>query len=77
MGIPGKLDDPKVLDAYRRTAAACRKYGRALGIGGIKEGPVLEEIVAMGGNFIMGRVDGALLAAGRDRRGEGAPGDRG
>jgi hypothetical protein len=32
-----------------------------LGIGGIKEGPVLERIIAMGGRFLMGRVDGVLL----------------
>lgn len=61
MGIPGKLGDPKVRDAYAKTAEACRKHGRALGIGGIKDGPILEEIVKMGGRFIMGRIDSALL----------------
>ena len=61
MGIPGKLDDPKVLDAYRRTAEACRRHGKALGVGGIKEGPVLNQVVEMGGRFLMGRVDGVLL----------------
>lgn len=61
MGIPGKLDDPKVLDAYRRAAEACKTHGKALGIGGIKEGPVLAEILTMGGCFVMGRVDGVLL----------------
>lgn len=61
MGIPGRLDHPQVLDAYRRTAEACRKHGKALGVGGIKEGPVLDQIYAMGGRFLMGRVDGVLL----------------
>lgn len=61
MGIPGKIEDPKVRDAYATAAAACRKHGRALGIGGIKDGPMLEEIIRMGARFIMGRIDGALL----------------
>ncbi|MFM2129896.1 MAG: hypothetical protein RL477_1442 [Pseudomonadota bacterium] len=61
MGIPGQLDHPRVIDAYARAAEACKKHGKALGIGGIKEGPVLERIIAMGGRFLMGRVDGVLL----------------
>lgn len=61
LGIPGKLDHPKVLDAYRAAAEACARHGKALGVGGIKEGPVLDQVVAMGGRFIMGRVDGVLL----------------
>lgn len=61
MGIPGKLDHPKILDAYRRTADACRKHGKALGVGGIKDGPVLAQVIEMGGRFLMGRVDGVLL----------------
>lgn len=61
MGIPGRLDDPRVLDAYRRTADACRRHGKALGVGGVKEGPLLAAIVEMGGRFVMGSVDGMLL----------------
>ncbi len=61
MGIPGKVEDPKVRDAYARAAEACRRHGKALGIGGIKEGPMLADIVKMGGRFMMGRVDGVLL----------------
>ena len=35
---------------------------KAMAIGGIEEGPMLQDIVAKGGRFILGRVDGALLA---------------
>lgn len=68
MGIPGQLDHDRVREAYQAMADACRKHGKAIGIGGIKEGPMLEAIYAMGARFIMGRVDGALLAqaAGRE-----------
>jgi 2-keto-3-deoxy-L-rhamnonate aldolase RhmA len=61
MGIPGRLDHDDVRAAYKAMADACVKHGKAIGIGGIKEGPMLESIYAMGGRFIMGRVDGALL----------------
>ena len=62
MGIPGQLDSDQVRDAYQTTADACKKHGKALGIGGIKEGPMLDAIYAMGGRFIMGRVDGVLMS---------------
>lgn len=62
MGIPGQLDHDDVRAAYQTMADACAKHGKAIGIGGIKEGPMLEAIYAMGGRFIMGRVDGALLS---------------
>jgi 2-keto-3-deoxy-L-rhamnonate aldolase RhmA len=62
MGIPGQLDHNRVREAYQAMADACRAHHKAIGIGGIKEGPMLQEIVAMGGRFIMGRVDSALMA---------------
>ena len=61
MGIPGELGHDKVRDAYRAMADACKAHDKAIGIGGIKEGPMLDAIYAMGARFILGRVDGALL----------------
>lgn len=61
MGIPGQLEHENVRAAYQAMADACHEHGKAIGIGGIKEGPMLEAIYAMGARFIMGRVDGALL----------------
>ncbi|MDH3239545.1 MAG: aldolase/citrate lyase family protein [Alphaproteobacteria bacterium] len=61
MGIPGQLDHDDVRAAYQAMADACKAHGKAIGIGGIKEGPMLDAIYAMGGRFIMGRVDGVLL----------------
>jgi 2-keto-3-deoxy-L-rhamnonate aldolase RhmA len=61
MGIPGELVHDKVREAYQAMADACKVHGKAIGIGGIKEGPMLEDIYAMGARFILGRVDGALL----------------
>jgi 2-keto-3-deoxy-L-rhamnonate aldolase RhmA len=61
MGIPGQLDHERVRAAYQTMADACKSHGKAIGIGGIKEGPMLEDIYAMGGRFLMGRVDSALM----------------
>ncbi len=62
MGIPGQLGHDKVRDAYQAMADACKAHGKAIGVGGVKEGPILDDIYAMGARFIMGRVDGALLS---------------
>jgi 2-keto-3-deoxy-L-rhamnonate aldolase RhmA len=61
MGIPGKLDDPKVRAAYATVAAACKKHRRYLGIGGIKGGEILEDLRAMGAQFLLARADEAML----------------
>ena len=34
LGIPGKVTDEKEIEAIRKVAAACRKYGKAFGIHG-------------------------------------------
>ncbi|MCZ6636776.1 MAG: aldolase/citrate lyase family protein, partial [Alphaproteobacteria bacterium] len=62
MGIPGQLGHDKVREAYQAMAIACKAHGKAIGVGGGKEGPILDAIYAMGARFIMGRVDGALLS---------------
>ena len=46
---------------YQKTADACKKHGKALGVGGIKDGPMLTDVINMGARFLMGRVDGVLL----------------
>ena len=67
MGIPGQLDHDHVRDAYQAMVDACKAHGKSIGIGGIKEGPMLEDIYAMGARFILGRVDGALLGQAASR----------
>lgn len=62
-GIPGEIGHEKVRAAYETMSAACKKHGKAIGIGGIKGGPMLDTVVQMGGRFVMGTIDGALLQA--------------
>ena len=64
MGIIGKLDDPRVRDAYARTIAACRKFGKHVGIGGLASRPDLTaEFVKMGARFVSTGTDLGFLSA--------------
>ena len=52
-GIPGRYDDPRVRDAYRRTIAACRKSGKHAGVGGLAGRPdLVAELVRMGARYV-------------------------
>ena len=65
MGIPGKADDPRVRAAYERTIAACRKYGKHVGVGGLANRPDLTaEFVRMGARYVSTGTDlGFLMGA--------------
>jgi len=61
MGIPGKFDDPKVEDAYKKVIAACRKHGKFPGMGGLYTAPYLEKYIGMGVQLILSGSDFAFL----------------
>jgi 2-keto-3-deoxy-L-rhamnonate aldolase RhmA len=65
MGIVGKLDDPRLRDAYARTITACRKHGKHVGIGGLaSRTDLIAEFVKMGARFVSTGTDqGFLMAA--------------
>jgi 2-keto-3-deoxy-L-rhamnonate aldolase RhmA len=64
MGIVGKLDDPRVRDAYTRTIAACRKHGKHVGVGGLSTKPKLAaEFIAMGARMLSTGTDTQFLLA--------------
>lgn len=64
MGIPGQLNHPKLRDAYRATATACRTHGKALGVGGISKDIALQtDLVRMGARFMIAGSDVTLLLA--------------
>jgi 4-hydroxy-2-oxoheptanedioate aldolase len=48
MGISGQLDHPRVREAYKTCIESCRRHGKALLVGGIKEPKALASLVAMG-----------------------------
>ena len=68
MGIPGKYDDPRVVDAYRSVVAACRAHGKHVGMGGIYDNPSMEKYIRLGARFILGGSDITFLMAGAQAR---------
>jgi 2-keto-3-deoxy-L-rhamnonate aldolase RhmA len=64
MGLAGQYEHPNVRDAYARTIAACRKYGKHVGVGGLSTKPKLAaEFIAMGARMVSTGTDMQLLFA--------------
>jgi 2-keto-3-deoxy-L-rhamnonate aldolase RhmA len=70
MGIAGRYDDPRVVQAYETVLAACRKHGVHLGMGGIYEPPLMERYVKLGARFVLAGSDVTFLMAGAQARAE-------
>ncbi len=65
LGVPGKLDHPEVRAAYAHVAAACRRNGKWLGVGGLNSRPALaKEMIALGASYVSAGSDtGFLMSA--------------
>lgn len=69
MGIPGALDHPRVEEAYRSVIAACRKHGKAVGLGGVADRALLERYLPLGFTAVGIASDlGLVLAGARAQR---------
>jgi 2-keto-3-deoxy-L-rhamnonate aldolase RhmA len=68
MRIPGQLEHPDVLAAYEVMIAACKKYNKHPGMGGIYQPELVRRYVGMGVKFILAGSDMSLLmSAGKAR----------
>ncbi len=63
LGVPGRFDDPKYLDALRTVVAACRRHGKAAGILVHDPSAVARHLEA-GFTFLGAGSDAALLGIG-------------
>ena len=61
LGIPGKFDDPRIVAAYAKMLAACRKHGKFPGMGGMYSPELLEKYIGMGVQLILSGSDFSLL----------------
>ena len=61
MGIPGQMGHPRVVKHYETAAAACKKHGKFLGMGGIYDPAVKKDYVAMGARLILAGNDFPFL----------------
>src|SRR5579871_2597058 len=64
LGLAGQFEHPKVRDAYARAIAACGRYGKHVGVGGLSARPKLAaEFIAMGARLLSTGTDIQFLFA--------------
>ena len=64
MGIPGKLDSPRVGEAYRKVIADATAEGRVVGLGGVYSRELLERYLPLGFRFALLGSDLAFVLSG-------------
>ena len=66
LGIPGEYDNPAVVSACEHVFAACAKYKKHPGIGGIYAPELIEQYVKLGARWVLAGADlGFLMASAR------------
>jgi 2-keto-3-deoxy-L-rhamnonate aldolase RhmA len=68
MGIPGQMGHQKLIDAYEAVGDACRKHGKALGMGGINDDENARRYIAMGSRFLSSGNDHSFIVSGSIER---------
>jgi 2-keto-3-deoxy-L-rhamnonate aldolase RhmA len=67
MGIPGDYKHERMRAAYETTAAAARRHGKAMGVGGVREDLAFQTwLLQLGVRYLTSGSDvGYMLSAGR------------
>ncbi|HET6239075.1 MAG TPA: aldolase/citrate lyase family protein [Acetobacteraceae bacterium] len=67
MGIPGEYQHERMRAAFEATAAAAKKHGKAMGVGGVREDLAFQTwLIQLGVRYLTGGSDvGYILSAGR------------
>jgi 2-keto-3-deoxy-L-rhamnonate aldolase RhmA len=69
LGIPGRVDDPRVDACFERVIAACRRHRKVAGIGGVAaHTTVARRVVALGARFLTAGIDWDLMLGAARRR---------
>ncbi len=68
LGIPGQMGHKKLIDAYQVVGDACRKHGKALGMGGINDDANARRYIEMGSRFITSGNDHSFIVSGSIER---------
>jgi 4-hydroxy-2-oxoheptanedioate aldolase len=68
MGVPGELGHAKIVDAYARMIAACQKYAKWPGMGGVYDDELMRRYIGMGARFILSGSDLGFLMDGGSAR---------
>jgi 2-keto-3-deoxy-L-rhamnonate aldolase RhmA len=68
MGIPGQIGHPRVRQAYEDVAAACRRHGKFLGMGGVYDEENARAYIGLGARFVLGGSDQSFVLDGATTR---------
>jgi 2-keto-3-deoxy-L-rhamnonate aldolase RhmA len=68
LGVPGGLGDPKVVAAYERVIAACKRHGKHAGLGGVYTEDLMRQYIGMGARFVLGGNDFSFVLSGAQAR---------
>jgi len=68
LGIAGQMGHAKIIDAYATVAAACRKHGKVLGMGGVYDEENASRYVGMGARFVLTGSDHNYMLMGANTR---------
>ena len=64
LGIPGQMNHPKLIEAYRTVGAACQAHGKIMGMGGINDNEDAARFVRMGCRYVLTGSDHSYVIAG-------------
>lgn len=69
LGVPGRMDDPRLGACFEQVIAACRRHGKVAGIGGVGGNAVVaRRVIAQGARFLTAGIDwDFMLTAARSR----------
>src|SRR4051794_26676033 len=70
MGISGRIDHPRVVEAYAQVGAACAAAGKALGMGGVYDKETASRYIKAGARMVLSGSDHTYLLAGARERAE-------
>ena len=68
MGIPGEIDNPKIVDAMKKIISACTSSGKYPGLGGVYTPDLQEKYVTLGMRLILATQDLAIMMQGATER---------
>jgi len=68
LGVAGQMGHTKIIDAYETVAAACRKHGKVLGMGGVYDEENASRYVGMGARFVLTGSDHNYMLMGANTR---------
>jgi 2-keto-3-deoxy-L-rhamnonate aldolase RhmA len=70
MGIPGQIGHERVVGAYEKVLAACRRHNKMLGMGGVYDQEQASRYVRLGARLVLGANDHALMLNAATQRAE-------